>query len=438
MPEAEAGEAEAQTNVGEIFEKGLGGEPNYEAAAIWYGRAAQQGNTRAQFNLGTFYEQGLGVEKDKLQALNWYRKAWGIPTDSLIYQSAASKQAEDLRRELEELIHKRDARIELLERNLEQLKSTPDASVTDDENRQSEIDELKQWIETLQSEQSESIARLASVPKMREPNSIKGDDSGPRPSTTIKSGGVDFGKYYALIIGNQSYTKIEDLDTPKNDAISMAQVLEQKYGFSVDVLLDADNISVMERINDLNGQLKEGDNLLIYYAGHGARISAGDHENGYWLPINADAPPRDTFWVSNEFVTGHLSRIQARRVMVVADSCYAGLLSDAPDYLMLEGGPEYTAEFLQYKLPKRSRLLMSSGGDKPVLDNGAPGHSVFAAVLIETLKENEQVMSGPQLFAAISQKVKDRSAASGFSQSAEYKVIKGAGHEVGDFFFVPI
>ena len=124
--------------------------------------------------------------------------------------------------------------------------------------------------------------------------------------------------------------------------------------------------------------------------------------------------------------------------MVVADSCYAGLLSDAPDYLMLGAGPEYTAEFMKYKLSKRSRLLMTSGGDKPVLDNGAPGHSVFAAVLIETLEQNQQILSGPQLFSAISKKVKVRSAASGFAQTAEYKVIKGAGHEVGDFFFVPI
>src|SRR5690606_35347632 len=36
MPAAEAGDPEAQANVGEIFERGLGGEPNYEAAAIWY------------------------------------------------------------------------------------------------------------------------------------------------------------------------------------------------------------------------------------------------------------------------------------------------------------------------------------------------------------------------------------------------------------------
>lgn len=57
MPAAEAGDTEAQTNVGEIFEKGLGTEPNYEAAIIWYQKAADQGYSRAQFNLGTLYER---------------------------------------------------------------------------------------------------------------------------------------------------------------------------------------------------------------------------------------------------------------------------------------------------------------------------------------------------------------------------------------------
>src|SRR5690606_30659130 len=61
LPTAEQGDAEAQTMVGEIYERGLGAEPNYEAAAEWYRRAAEQGFSRAQFNLGTLYEQGLGV-----------------------------------------------------------------------------------------------------------------------------------------------------------------------------------------------------------------------------------------------------------------------------------------------------------------------------------------------------------------------------------------
>lgn len=438
MPEAEAGNAKAQTNVGVIFEKGLGGEPNYEAAVVWYERAAKQGNTEAQFNLGTLYEQGLGVEKDKLKALNWYRSAWGIPTDSLIYQSAASKQNEDLRKSLNKAIKQRDSRIKRLERELNKLQSNTGTSAVIDQEQQNEIDELKQWIKSLESEQIESMANLDSVPKLREPNVAAANNTGTFSHKPIKLNGLDFGKYYALIIGNQSYVNIENLDTPKNDAIEMARLLKKKYGFHVDILLDADNISIMDKINDLNDRLGENDNLLIYYAGHGARIKTGKYESGYWLPINADAPPRDTLWVSNESITKHLRRLQANRIIVVADSCYAGLLSNEPGYLMMGGGPVYDAEYIKYKLPKRARLLMASGGDKPVLDNGAPGHSVFAAVLLETLEQNSEILSGPQLFSAISKKVSSRSAASGFDQKPEYKVIKGAGHEAGDFFFIPI
>jgi hypothetical protein len=460
MPSAEAGDAEAQANVGQIYERGLGGTPNYEAAAIWYERAAKQGNSRAQFNLGTLYEQGLGVQKDRLVALNWYRKAWGLPEDSLIYQSVAGAEAGRLRRELTEAVALRDSRISRLQADLEELQSRQQAQVAGDDGPEGastlaaasgeaaaageteqalrqEIEDLRLWIDALESERNQSLTQLAALPKTRTAGSVEQVSDGPVAGQALKSGDLEFGRYFALVIGNQDYSKIEDLDSPRNDATRIADMLQRKYGFAVEVLLNADNIEVMEKINDLSEHLDENDNLLIYYAGHGARINTGEVESGYWLPVNADPPPRNTFWVSNEFVTGHLGRIPARRILIVADSCYSGLLSNAPNYLMLEGAPEYTDQFMRYKLPKRSRLLLASGGDRPVLDSGAPGHSVFAAVLLETLENNDQVLSGPQLFAAIDEEVRRRSAANGFAQEAQYKVIKGAGHEVGDFFFVP-
>ena len=92
MQAAQEGDAEAQTNVGEIFEKGLGTSPNYQAAALWYGKAAEQGNVRAQFNLGTLYETGRGVPMNKLTALNWYRAAWGMASDDVVFSSAAERE----------------------------------------------------------------------------------------------------------------------------------------------------------------------------------------------------------------------------------------------------------------------------------------------------------------------------------------------------------
>jgi len=68
MPQAEQGDPQAQVYVGEIFEKGLGREPDLVAAAAWYEKAAAQKFARGQMNLAYLYEQGLGVAKDTLKA----------------------------------------------------------------------------------------------------------------------------------------------------------------------------------------------------------------------------------------------------------------------------------------------------------------------------------------------------------------------------------
>ncbi len=124
--------------------------------------------------------------------------------------------------------------------------------------------------------------------------------------------------------------------------------------------------------------LKPNDNVLIYYAGHGARLKTADSESGYWLPVNAERPPDDTFWVANEQITAHLGRLPAKRILVVADSCYAGLLSADPGVNIFGTEGQFSLDYVKYKLPKRSRLLLASGGDNPVLDAGGQGDSVFA------------------------------------------------------------
>jgi hypothetical protein len=176
---------------------------------------------------------------------------------------------------------------------------------------------------------------------------------------------------------------------------------------------------------------------LIYYAGHGFRIQDRKLESGYWLPVNADAPPQDTFWVPNEQVTAHLARLPAKRVLVVADSCYAGLLSPDPSYLFAAGKVGYSDDYIKFKLPKRSRLLLSSGGDHPVLDNDGAGNSVFARAFLEELESNTAILPAPELFTRIRKRVQGVAAHNAVVQMPEFKSIKGAGHEVGDFFFVP-
>src|SRR5262249_3556690 len=160
--------------------------------------------------------------------------------------------------------------------------------------------------------------------------------------------GMDFGRYYALVIGDQNYQSLEKLQTPRADVERAARVLKEKYGFTVQVLEDVDDVGILRALNDLNSVLKPNDNLLIYYAGHGYRLSSSGTVAGFWLPVNADAPPVDTFWIPNEQITGHLGRLPARRVLVVADSCYAGLLSSEPSFLFLDNNAQFSLDYLKF------------------------------------------------------------------------------------------
>ena len=96
-----------------------------------------------------------------------------------------------------------------------------------------------------------------------------------------------------------------------------------------------------------------------------------------------------------------------------------------------------SVEFLKYKADKRSRLLLTSGGDQPVLDGVGEQHSIFAQAFLDSLRTNKGIMTGPELFKAVKSQVVDNSQQdANFDQQPEYKAIKGAGHEVGEFFFV--
>lgn len=442
LPAAEQGDAEAQLAVGEIFEKGLGTEPNYEAAVLWYQKAAEQGNKSAQFNLGTLYEQGLGVEKNKLHALNLYRQAWGLPDDSVIFQDAARAEQAALRSELEKQLASKNDQLALMERQLSGLKkqlAKTDKSTNSPTSGAPELATLAQLVQSLREDRADVERQLSTIPRLRTPaTTLKTSVAKVARGDEIKVADMDFGRYYALVIGNRNYAQLENLQTPLNDAREIGSILENQYGFQVQLLLDTDRLTVMKAINELHSVLTDKDNLLIYYAGHGSMINIGERDTGYWLPINADPPPNDASWVSNEFVSNHLGRIQAKRVLVIADSCYGGLLSSAPGHLFFgQNSTSTNSEYIKYKLPRRSRLLLSSGGDKPVIDEGGDNHSVFARELIDALRRNTGVLSAPDLYASIRGPVKARAAANQFIQEPVYKSIKGAGHEVGDFFFVP-
>ncbi len=71
-PLAEQGNADAQYNLGLMYDKGYGVPQNYVQTRQWYEKAAAQGLADAQFSLGVLHRKGHSVAQDFVQAHMWF------------------------------------------------------------------------------------------------------------------------------------------------------------------------------------------------------------------------------------------------------------------------------------------------------------------------------------------------------------------------------
>ena len=69
------GNAEAQYQIGFLYDFGDGVPKSTEEATKWYRQAAENGYAKAQFELGARHAGGTDAKKDYAQALHWFRKA---------------------------------------------------------------------------------------------------------------------------------------------------------------------------------------------------------------------------------------------------------------------------------------------------------------------------------------------------------------------------
>lgn len=254
-----------------------------------------------------------------------------------------------------------------------------------------------------------------------------------RAADASLAAGLDFGTYHALVIGNDDYESLPDLETAASDARAVAELLERDYGFRVETLLDATREELLGALQDLEGTVDPGDNVLVYYAGHGALFG----ENPYWQTVDAD-PESTTRWVASSEVNDSLRLLPARHVLVVADSCYSGQTGVEPAVPGARTGEEW-ARYVESQLDRRALLALSSAGETtPVADRGMAGdHSVFAGAFLEILRENERILDSTTLAARLTGPVRERSRSLGMEQIPVYAALRADEQGGGTFFFLP-
>jgi hypothetical protein len=260
------------------------------------------------------------------------------------------------------------------------------------------------------------------------------DGAEKRPDGSLRAqlGGspLELGSYHALLIGINDYQHTDfapRLRTAVNDVQSLARVLIDDYGFkNVKLVLDrqATRAGVLKALAEFRDMpLGPGDNLLIYYAGHGHQRP--DTQDGFWIP--ADATGDEFTWISVTDIRRILKNVKARHTLLVSDSCFSGTLSRSLISLPTND------RFLREVFLKDSYQVISSGGLEPVADGGRDGLSLFAYSFVGYLRQQTRpYVTAAQLYSDVAPLVAN---ASGSRQTPEHGKIPDTFDQNGQFVF---
>jgi hypothetical protein len=215
---------------------------------------------------------------------------------------------------------------------------------------------------------------------------------------------------YALIIGNEDYTKYQkglqteaNVDFARGDAITFAKYAEKVFGIpSENIFLYTDAIgSVMESgIEKLSkiAEYNESAEIIFYYAGHG--LPEENTKESYIMPVDISGV-NITGGIKLSDLYRKLTKGQAKRITIFLDACFSG------------GGRNQgllAARAVKVKPKEESvtgNLVVFSGcsGEQISLPYKEKKHGIFTYFLLKKLQDSKGMVTYGELWEAIKKDV---------------------------------
>lgn len=213
------------------------------------------------------------------------------------------------------------------------------------------------------------------------------------PEQKLKALGV--GRRVIAVMGVTNYENWLKLPNAVPDAIAVRDTFKSSFGFQelTPALLDhqATKANIESLLNQLRGQLKPDDELILFFAGHGVTRAdhvAGDEkpvESGYLIPAGAPPEAKQQWpdYVELEPFLGNAAKLPARHVLVILDACRSGIALSGS-----HANRDSTAWAEDLARSASRQVISSAQRDQKASDDGGPlfGHSLFAGVLLDGLK----------------------------------------------------
>ena len=207
------------------------------------------------------------------------------------------------------------------------------------------------------------------------------------------------GNQWLFVIGIDSYTNLPHLNSSVNDAKAVKGILLQRYLFDEYHVIElyneeATRRNIIGKLRYLTRRVGPEDSVTVFYSGRGGLDTS--KREGSWIPVEGGTGDRSS-WISNKDIYNYLKidAIQAKHVLIIADSCFSG-----DSFRSYKGEiTRVTDEVIKQACRQKSRQVITSGGLKPVVEEGVDGNSLFTRFMIKGLKENKTPFLIPsQLF----------------------------------------
>lgn len=188
-------------------------------------------------------------------------------------------------------------------------------------------------------------------------------------------------KNYLMVMAVNDYDYWPDLKNPVNDAKAIIDVLKNKYEFLEPGIIELYNDkcntdSIDATFRNLIGKVKETDNVLIFFAGHGYYDPI--LQEGYWIPSKARIQNTNDY-LNNSIMMKYIAALKSRHTLIIADACFSGSLF-AMD--MRSEAPAFNVSNYE---KRKSRWAFTSGRMEEVLDA-----SPFAKYITEYLENSSK------------------------------------------------
>ena len=195
-----------------------------------------------------------------------------------------------------------------------------------------------------------------------------------------------FDQGFALVVGVGA-----DLPNTVDDAQGLADTLkdparcaypsDQVYLLAGEGATRATILSVLDALSrSANGQ----STVIVYYSGHGYRITSPIGESCYLMPYGYDLRRLDQTAISGAEFTDRLRAIPARRVLVLLDCCHAGGIGEAKAPGLGLAKSPLPPEAQRLLAEGSGRVLVASSQEDELSFAGRP-YSAFTLALIEAL-----------------------------------------------------